>query len=314
MFLRYDASTIVLLEDGQTYLLAVSAFTGGGDLDPSSILFYNSIDLVNWNFVYELETPATTVGLLCPSLHVKSNGDVFLMVLNNTSTTTNRLLSYISTDNGATWGSQTTVRENVGEYMSPMSHRIFVTRTGRLLYSFSVNTNGQLGSQTGNYTGYTMYTDNEGTNWITSGSTLISPDNLCVESGVFKKNELTLVTYFRNRSGVVYASNSVDNGVTWGVVYDLGIKAINSTTTILRLSNNTFIASFNDTTRSVMELIKSSDGATWSDIFILNAGAPYHYIEPTIVEKNGFVHVFYSKSDSDQSTWSLRVKKVSINY
>lgn len=315
MYVRYDASSIVLLQDGITYLLGISALTESGDASPSVILIYNSENLIDWNYISTISPPAPTTSVKIPSLYIKTNGDVLVVAPNSLSSTTNRIIGYTSSDNGTTWSSYFVIRENVSEYMAPASNRLHLSDSGRLVFPFNINTNGILNSQTGNYTGKVMYSDDEGENWSTSVSSIVSVDNLCVENGIFKKETGTIVNYFRTRSNSVYASNSTDDGETWGAVYNLGIGAIDSQSTVLRLSSGNFVAAFNPVpSRSVMQVVKSTNGTSWSDYFLLNSEAPYHFIEPSIVEKNDKLYVFYSKSNSTQSQWSLAVKDIRIDY
>lgn len=277
----------------------------GGDSSSAVINFYTSSDLSSWTLLSSISSPSG-IGYYIPSLYLKSNGDLLVVFVEKPTIITSRLLYMTSSDSGATWGGLSVIRENVGEYLVIASGRIFATDTGRLLMGVAKNTNGILDSATGNYTGYVYYSDDEGANWSLSVSTMVSPDNLCVEQGMYRKDASTIVMYCRNRSNTIYACNSTDNGTTWGAVYSLGIPAIDSQSSIITLSNGYLFVVYNYPTRRALKMSYSADsGTTWSRILTVFSESVKNGIEPFLIQSGSIVNIFYSKSNDTLTQFSL---------
>lgn len=302
---RFDQSSIIQLSNGD-YLMGTTVYgASSGDANSAVINFYTSSNLSSWNLLSSISSPSG-IGYYIPSLYLKSNNNLLVVFIEKQTTITSRLLYMTSSDSGATWGGLSVIRENVDEYLNIASGRIMITDTGRLLMGVSKNTNGILGSPTGNYTGYIYYSDDEGGIWTESASTMVSPDNLCVEQGMYKKDASTIVMYCRNRSTAIYACNSTDNGTTWGVVYSLGIPAIDSQSSIIRLSNNYLFAVYNTPDRRTLKMSYSSDGGTtWSRILIITSESVKNNIEPFLIETGNIVNIFYSKSNTAITKFDL---------
>lgn len=278
---------------------------GSGDANSAVINFYTSPDLSSWSLLSSISSPSG-VGYYIPSLYLKSNNDLLVVFIEKQTAITSRLLYMTSSDSGATWGGLSVIRENVGEYLNIASGRIMITDTGRLIMGVAKNTNGILSSATGNYTGYIYYSDDEGAIWTESASTMVSPDNLCVEQGVYKKDASTIVMYCRNRSTAIYACNSTDNGTSWGSVYSLGIPAIDSQSSIIRLSNGYLFAVYNAADRRTLKMSYSSDsGTTWGRILTITSESVKNNIEPFLIQIENIVNIFYSKSDTSITKFDL---------
>lgn len=303
---RFDQCSIIQLSN-LTYLMGCTVYGASGSDSSSAVInFYTSSDLSSWTLLSNISSPSG-IGYYIPSLYLKSNGDLLVVFVEKPTAITSRLLYMTSSDSGATWGGLSVIRENVGEYLVVASGRIMVTDTGRLLMGVAKNTNGILDSATGNYTGYIYYSDDEGANWSVSASTMVSPDNLCVEQGIYKKNASTIVMYCRNRSTAIYACNSTDNGTTWGSVYSLGIPAIDSQSSILRLSNGYLLAVYNTPDRRTMKMSYSADsGTTWSRILIITSESVKNNIEPFLIEAGSMINIFYSKSNTLITKFDIR--------
>lgn len=327
---RVDASSALTLPNGNI-LVATSGFPGAvSDASPAKIY-----TMVSTDGGKTFSAPILAVdfiggkGVFIPSLDIRSDNSVYMLVLVQTTTSTNAVWKIESNDGGITFGGTQTMIYNGGgsEYYSPAADRIFKTSTGRRLYPLAKCTSSpDFSSQTGTYIGETLYSDNEGSTWTiagTSGSNIItSPDGLCVEGGIYKEyNENffdapeALIYYYRNRSQVVYCGRSTDNGLTWYAPSGgtaVGLKAQNSTTTIKYEPNTrTYYAAHNMYVggshgyRNTLLLSTSKDALTWSSKVVIDENftdTGIGIIEPTLFFNSGIVYCLYTKFTSAAAT------------
>lgn len=307
---RWDGSCVVRLLDG-TYLMGVQVFgTGSGDFAGARIEFYTSTDLLTWSYLSRVDPDGLSINTLLPCLKQRLNGDIVLVYYELVTTTTSRILQRNSTDGGLTWSSLVVLRENSGEYLSFYPREIFKTNTGRWLQPFEVAGNGDLIQ--GPYTGYTMYSDDEGVSWSTSVNTITVTGGQCLESGYISTSTASLyIRYFRTYNGYCYMANTSDDGISYGSPYDSNIPTINlfanspSTTTIKKLAGGNYISFYNNATREYAQIAYSFDGNNFSTYYTINYVASEQLIEADIVEKNGFAYIYYSISSAAQTKFSL---------
>lgn len=310
---RYDQASTLRLANG-TYLSACNEFGAvPEDSTNADIAVFSSTDLITWT---RLSTVANfvSIGIYVPSMQVRSNGNIVMVFLAHDLIEQAYLYQVVSTDNGATWGTPENLYSQSGKYLNLAARPIFITSTGRWLVPFEVNTNLNHGSASGNYTGYMLYSDNEGVNWTAGANTITSPDNLCVESGMVQKTASIITRYFRNRSGVVYCVDSTDNGITWSAVYDCGLDADNSQAMIVKVTGG-FIGCTNPVSgsRRTMHLFFSSDFVTWGNQYITETSpATFFFIEPSFYMEGNTLYIFYGQGNSSGS-YSLKQQNILLS-
>jgi hypothetical protein len=151
-----------------------------------------------------------------------------------------------STNKGVTWSVPIRANANDTLYHAPGGDRLIRLKSGRIIYPTAVTVNGDASSQTGNYTAFVIYSDNNGTTWNQLNTGITSPSLLAVEPGLYQRKDDTLTMYFRTRNNWVYASNSKNNGLTWSAAYNFNLQAGNTLTTVKYIKEiDALVAAYN---------------------------------------------------------------------
>lgn len=325
---RYDDGSMIRLANG-SYLMAITRY-GDEPQDGAftEIAIYSNSNIDNqegWSLLAVIPNNEY-IGISLPSIRQRANGTLVMVCFETVTDFHTRMLRYTSSDNGATWSSFTVMHDVEDEYMNFGSDRLFIAQSGRWFMPYSVAalsdppTNENIASATGNYTGYMMYSDDEWDTVEYFGYTMPSPDDLIVECGFYQINTSTLVAYFRNRSNTVFAYDLTDNGATKGILYDLGIPAVNSMTKIVKLSNGGYLACYNPTgapDRKWMNISYSSTGlaSSFGNIYSIEVSNIYKYIIPFGIESpsGDYFNMYYSVSDVTFEVYDLVTKRIPFN-
>jgi hypothetical protein len=318
-FKRNDSQSSIVLPNGDI-LIVFTNFYGATSEDNGTARLYaknSTDDGLTWGNGRVVITNAnTTWNVYCPNLYLRTDGTVGLVFLaKSPSAEITKYYQMTSSDNGATWGTPVQLLDAPTKYTISAFDRIFKARSGRWFMPLQENQNGISDGNSGIYTGFYLYSDNQGVSWVEAPSrTLISsPDGLVDEPGMFsvprfvdsQANEVEkLVYYWRTRSGTVYAVESINNGATWSAAFSLGIEAPNSTTTIvgykgsLIACHNRLFASNPSTAeaRAVLDLSISKDnGSTWSRTVTVEhgTGQTQCYFQPSMMIEGTTLYCFY---------------------
>jgi hypothetical protein len=341
---RADAASIIRVNT--TTLFAVyNGYTGPGleDDDTASIYGCFSYDNgVSWGTPYEVIPSPIVSGfpatIYVPSLYKQNNGNYILIytILNPITTNTSEFFITKSTDNCVTWGAGSKIFGETNTYYSMSQDRILKTSSGKLLYPFNTCLERDIygtGSATAHYEGNFLVSLDDGETWSYLGAHLQGTDNLFVESGVYELPN-KLVCYARNRSDSIWASDSTDDGVTWSAVYNLGLRAPNSHTTIIYSpTKNLLLAAhnkdsvFGSKNRFIMQLSISKEltnpkWVDWMEIDrsdnITETTTDFMYFEPTLMElPNNNILIMYSHqcqiAGANMNKSDLFSKQIPIN-
>jgi len=307
---RYDAASPILLDDG-TYLMAFSRYsTNPNDSAPADIVFYTSSNGTTWTYLTYLNSSGGC--FIIPSLYQKDNGDI-ICVYYQTVVGGSKISQQVSTDNGATWGSASTVREVLNEVVALAAGVIYKTVTGRLLLPVYIQTGVNL------YDGHVMYSDNEGTSWTMSATTITPADGSCDEAGIYELPDGTLVRFARAKAGAncVWGSNSTDDGTTWGASYEIaGLLAMDSQTFIYKIAANRYVAIYNPSAigRNLLKTAFSTDGETFYPCIDIkySATALDQFIEPTPIVVGSDLMVFFADNNRDVAHANYDLKQAII--
>lgn len=319
-FKRNDSQSSLVLPSGDI-LCVFTNFYGATSEDNGTARLYaknSADDGLTWgNGRVVITNVNTDWNVYCPNLYIRANGTVGLIFLGKSPTTeATKYYQMTSTDNGVTWGSPSQILDAPSKYTISAFDRVFKANSGRWFMPLQENqTPGVLDGNVGDYTGFYIYSDNEGVSWSEASSRMLitSPDDLVDEPGMFstprfvdsQANETErLVYYWRTRSGTVYASESINNGTTWSAAFSLGIEAPNSTTTIISYKgtqvacHNRWFASRPSTpeARAVLDLSISKDnGTTWSRTVTVEhgTGQTQCYFQPTLMIEGTTLYCFY---------------------
>ena len=315
---------------GDTIFAAYTSYgAGAGDADTARIIVKYSLDKgITWSSG-DTAVAASGTGVYIPSMYLRADGSIVMLYLRKNSTTTGQIYKKERSVAGV-WGAGASIYGDGTGYYAPAGDRILKTKKGRLLYPFNYNTNGTLTSALGNYRGKMLTSVDDGTTWtLASGVDVGSPDSLCAEPGVFQTNEATagIYYYYRTRSGDVYYNQLTDSsGLTSAASqFPIGIFAQNSTSTILfDESSSALIAAHNryfsgDGTRALLDLsvgyFKASQGDyvntgfEWKRIWTIDSAATYTFLEPTLLNYNNEIYVFYSKQNTAGTQLTYLMKK-----
>jgi hypothetical protein len=284
-----------IIELGNDSLLNVSiVFTGltADDSQTDLYKYYSENNGQTWSAGSVAVLHSGTNYPQTPSLYKKTNGDLLMVGLLSQGADSNWVVRWNSTDRGQTWSAATRILLN-GKWFGPMGDRLF-KRGSRLYYPYSVNTNSDVSTQTGVHVGKLMYSDNEGVTWDTVGWTISSPDNLCIEPGVYNAYDNNgndqLIFYWRNRSGVVYARSLSPDGLSLGAQIYTNIKSPNATVTIKQVGeeknwialHSPFIDTIGVSVRRFLSISKSSNGRYFEYGGVVSKDTNAVYYEPSI--------------------------------
>lgn len=340
---RADQASVCLLPDGN-YLMAFGVVTG--NIEDSGLFDIFICRSTDGGKTYS--TPAKAFDRIggfstyIPSLFVRPDDSVYMIVLVQPTLITSELWKVESTDQGLTFsGTQSKIYGLADEYYAPASDRIYTLANGRRIFPFNKNTSpGNLGSQTGTYVGQILYSDNDtnsSATWQVAGTTgsniIVGPDNLCAEPGIFLENNNTAyagvevyVCYYRTRSGYAYAARSTDNCITWAggpTLFSTGLRAQNSTTTIIYDPiRRIYIAAtnkywVNGGFKNELLLWVSKDAKTWNFVTIIEGDLSASTIlifEPIIYIVGNLLKIVYTRSNAAVNILSLHQRTIPMQY
>jgi len=198
-----------------------------GDLEPKRIYGkYSTDNGVEWGDPFlMIDARAGKLGVECPSLFRRANGDLICITLEREDDATyyGQIYQYVSDDNGLTWDAGTLIYESsdyeTNDYLWIPSHNILVTATGRLIISIMTSTSEVYYTDTANTIVRHLYSDNEGASWSLSATVLqaaVSGVEGLIGSGrMIQMSNGTIVEIFRTRSRFTRVTKSTDNGATW---------------------------------------------------------------------------------------------------
>lgn len=323
-YVRSDGATMTHTKDGKILVAWMAYVSGAMDMDTAIIYGAESSDGgLTWSNYRVIANNFDSLGVYVPSLYKKDNGNLILIVLGSNSDSTSRFFQLESTNNGVTWGEPSIIHSEPDTYIQSASNRIFKTSTGRLLFPIQKNLRGGLSSISGVYEGEVLYSDNDGSTWDLMPYTIDSPDSLVAESGFYQIGSVVTM-YWRSRSGVVFASNSIDNGDSFGTAYALGLAAPNSLTSIIYNERNKILVGVHNVqlgsihsleSRATLNTSISTDkGVTWGKGFLIARNLDSNYIEPSILVDNNNMIVSYSsgKKEAD-ANFILQASIIDLN-
>lgn len=315
-FKRNDSQSSVVLPNGNI-LCAYTSFYGLTTEDNGQSRVYARESADGGNTWINPRAIITTVNVdwncQTPHLYVRSNGTVGLIFLaKSPSSEITKYYQMTSTDNGATWGTPVQILDAPTKYTIGAFDRVFKAKSGTWFLPLQENQDGQSNGNVGIYTGFYLFSNNEGVSWSEiSRTSFSSPDGLVDEPGMYSVDRFIdatasdtekLVYYWRSRSGVVFARESINNGATWSNTYALGIQAPNSTTTIINhkdvliACHNRLYASNPSTqaARATLDLSISKDnGNNWARTVVLETSDTLAFFQPTLMVNGDSLFVFY---------------------
>jgi len=313
--LRNHYPSIVNL-GGQNLFCAFTHYGAAGvDVDPSEIWgCYSTNNGLSWGDTFKcIDIRAGKSGVVCPCLYRKANDDIIMITLerHDDATMYGQLYQYVSDDDGLTWDAGTKIYESsdyeTNDYLWISSHRILVTSTGRLLLPFGVWTSATH-TTAGNSVARVLYSDNEGTNWSLSATTIspVAPSILAAGT-IAQLPSGTLVQSFRTRTGYGNISKSTDNGSTWSTPVSVETEFERSNADgFLAYVNGKLISivsrieggvpTIGSATRIHLDLWQSLDGGDiWSFVKnLLYKDSVYVFTEPIVYDKGDGILMFYS--------------------
>jgi len=226
-----------------------------------------------------------------------------------------------STNKGVTWTTPIKIQGNSDTtYNSPGADKLTRLASGRLLYTTGVMQGTEPGSG-GDYSLYRGYSDDNGTTWTYGNMGITTPSDFAGESGVFQLRNGLVICTFRTREKWIYASESTDNGVTWGTSYPVlpsgntmhAMKYVPELDAVIAVYN---LAPFDANgawiqtqlaERANMAFSISRDIKSWSNpVNISNyATTSIVRIEPSFFYDGNNLQVFFSPSDNGASNYGL---------
>jgi predicted neuraminidase len=139
--------------------------------------------------------------------------------------------------------------------------------------------------------------DDQGETWY-AGGPIVGPGN--IQPTVLRRGDGTLVAYMRDAAdtGRIRASESKDDGLTWGEVTNTSLPNPGSGIDAVRLANGHWLLVYNDSPRNRATLavaVSDDEGRTWSHTRHLEVHKDGRYHYPAVVQgKDGTVHAVYS--------------------
>jgi hypothetical protein len=222
-----------------------AAETGGG----FTLWGKKSIDKIHWTKQFQITAlPSGTQGYLTPTMYVKSNGNILLISdLYNATVSKSAIMKMYSYNNGRTFTDTANIYHGTWlNYLNLSYNKLFKSNTGRLILTISQSTNGALVSCADVYVNKIIYSDDEGTTWTTSASTVQKTGQSIMEGGISKMpSSDSLLFYLRGCSGVADASTSGDNGATWTVQAVYTKLPMSNSDITIQYMNGQYIATTN---------------------------------------------------------------------
>jgi hypothetical protein len=320
--LRNCSPCVIRLQNGN--LLCTWSHFGitSEDLTPGEVWAKKSTNNgKSWSDAYLIiPIPIGVVSAVIPSTYQKTNGDIILVCWQQYDATPDytEIWKYTSTDNGVTFEGGTQIYASndygvSGDYYTFNGQRIFKTQTGRLLFSFDVETNPVAFSGTANTICRVLISDDEGDTWSVSATNMMAAasgiEALLAESVICQVPNGTLLCASRTRSGHVRISTSTNNGTTWSnpPTKSATLEASNATVW-MSYTNGKLIALLNrpeggivdgSAARVHLDLWKSEDlGSTWSLVKnIAYDGSINIFCEPVVFDTGYSILVFHTKYD-----------------
>lgn len=330
---RSDMPSCIRL-NGDTLLLMYEQFPGGsGDFDDYYLVKRYSYDNgVTWgvraNVFASLPLPEIDQGFGIPSL-LQSSDTTHLIFWGGRNYPGDPAGNYYdakiyytrSTDNGTTWATPVNIQGADTTYHAPGADKLTRLASGRLIYTTGVMQGADPLSSSGSYSLYRAYSDNNGTTWTYGSMGVTTPSGFAGESGVFQLRNGRIICTFRTREEWIYASESTDNGATWGTPYPIlpsgntmhAMKYVPELDAVIAVYN---LSSFDAngawvttqaSERANMGVAVSRDLKSWSNpVNISNyTTSSIVRIEPSFFYDGENLQIFFSPSDNGATNYAL---------
>jgi hypothetical protein len=317
---RNDASSLIQTPSGNIVCAFTHYGAASGDTDPATVYIAVSTDKgKTWGTAYA--AIAQTVGTIrgYPSLYYR--GTTLCMLYYDFTGSSQTVKRMESTDDGATWGSSTTVFTCPG-YPGPGGDRVIKLSNGKYVHPTAFNTNGILESIGGFYEGH-LLVSSDGISWADSGLTITASNNSCLEPGAFEKDGV-LYFYWRKNLGYEVPYVTISDLTTFASASaeaKTGLVAPNSTTTIIYIpENQLFVAGHNrvinplaTTTTDVNDRLIMDISTCWREMgnwesqVGIDEKTEKHFIEPSLLQVDDHILITYSDGESISGTFKYNL-------
>ena len=223
-----------------------------------------------------------------PALRRLKNGDLLLICLRgHAGGESSSMLLYRSTDDGATFYSQSTVwSHSTGQWLQGGASSLLELQSGRLLLPY----HGGMGHQGKQHNvARCAYSDDSGRTWQHGQAAVDLPMRGAMEASVAELRDGELVMSLRTQLGAVFFSRSIDRGETWPLPQTIGLRAPESCTCLRCVpGTDDLLLLWNDSlydpahhhygVRTPLSLALSRDrGQTWHKIANLAHAEGYNF-------------------------------------
>jgi len=330
---RSDMPSCIRL-NGDTLLLMYEQFPeGSGDFDDYYLVKRYSYDNgATWearaNVFASLPLPEIDQGFGIPSL-LQSSDTTHLIFWGARNYPGDPAGNYYdakiyytrSVNKGVTWSTPVNIQGSDTTYHAPGADKLTRLASGRLIYTTGVMQGANPFSGSGSYSLYRAYSDNNGVTWTYGSMGITTPSSFAGESGVFQLRNGRIICTFRTREEWIYASESSDNGATWGTPYPIlpsgntmhAMKYVNELDAVVAVYN---LSSFDvngawvttpASERANMGVAVSRDLKSWSNpVNISNyKTTSIVRIEPSFFYDGENLQIFFSPSDNGANNYAL---------
>lgn len=289
---RNSEGDVLKLNDGR-YLTAYSSFNiSETDFSPSMIMGKISVDSTGdeWGNEILVSPNIGLVNVLSVSLLRADASTIHCYFLVRNSFTDLGLWRVVSTNEGLTWGTATSVIND--GYTDILNASVKRGNSNRILISGNYIADGSAPSPVWNVVCYRS--DNNGTSF--SKSNVIAMPESDGETCIVWMGGNNVLMSTRTLTGFQWFSLSTDNGTTFGTPYQSTLPSSNAPAQIINFSG-TLLALHNPSpfsgNRDVLAISKSLDsGATWTQLAgISSPGFRYSY--PSITIDGNFMLISY---------------------
>jgi sialidase-1 len=251
------------------------------------------------------------------------NGDIFFVFLRKQSPGDCVPLFRISTDNGRSFSSPTTIPVDPSpSYNTINNDRVIQLRSGRILVPLAYTKDYRVSRR---FVSRVYYSDDEGKTWRGS-KTIIDvkqSSNGAEEPGVVELANGRVMLWVRTKTGRPWQSYSEDGGVTWSNPVPMRVASPNSPQSIKRIpSTRDLLMIWNSSATNRFPLtaaISRDNGHTWTNVRNLDddASHTYAYTSVTFVGKQVFFTYYAGPpvgTHAEVNFWSLKLKRVPISW